>query len=230
MNELEEYRFLRQELDMNRKYVFERPLLIVGATLAGAISLTEKGRLGMLPLPFLGVLLFNLWFTFNRLQSSARIVAYIQLVHESGSKLKSVGWENALRKYREWIVTKSKEIEEIIRKGKDIRQYDSMAYYPPIYYFHLLIGLIVTLVLINQSEALGKLITGEAPKTDLFWIGVNCLFLVAYSLAFVWFRPGKVKHSIEIKRRIWEEVLASCTTQEQEATNPMPQDERAASA
>lgn len=214
MNALEEYRFLRQELDMNRKYVFERPLLIVGATFAGAISLTEKGRLGMLPLPFLAVLLFNLWFTVNRLQSSARIVAYIQLVHESANDVKLVGWENALRKYREWIVQNTEELNEVLQSEKDIRQYASMVYYPPIYYFHLFIGLIVTLVLISQSDALSKLISPAAQATDLIWVCVNCLFLITYSLTFIWFRPGKVKHSIEMKRRIWEKVLASCTAQE----------------
>jgi hypothetical protein len=94
---IEEYKVLRQELEMNRKFVFERPLLVVGATLAGALS----PRIGLLTIPFLGVLLFNLWFTYNRLWSSARIVAYIQLVHEGISKeFEWIGWERALMKFR----------------------------------------------------------------------------------------------------------------------------------
>jgi len=78
----QEYSFLREELDMNRRFVFERPLLIVGAALAAAVPLADKRAFFLLPLPFLAVLLFNLWFTINRLQSSARIIGYIQLVHE----------------------------------------------------------------------------------------------------------------------------------------------------
>jgi hypothetical protein len=41
-NRIEEYRFLRQGLEANRKYIFERPLLIIGGTLAAAASLSAS--------------------------------------------------------------------------------------------------------------------------------------------------------------------------------------------
>jgi hypothetical protein len=45
-----------------------------------------------------GLLVFNFWFTINRLGSAARIVAYIQVVLEAGRPWR--GWETSLRSYR----------------------------------------------------------------------------------------------------------------------------------
>ena len=42
---IEESRFLRRELEMNRSLVFERPLLIVGATLDTAVTFADKNGL-----------------------------------------------------------------------------------------------------------------------------------------------------------------------------------------
>jgi hypothetical protein len=55
----EEYKFLRQEHENNRKFIFERPLLIIGVTFASAITISDKNLLVLLPIPFLALLYLN---------------------------------------------------------------------------------------------------------------------------------------------------------------------------
>ncbi len=75
---VQEYQTLRQELLESRKYVFERPLLILTAGAAGLNTLKSE-YLPLLPVGLGILILFNLWFTINRLLSAARITSYIQL-------------------------------------------------------------------------------------------------------------------------------------------------------
>jgi hypothetical protein len=102
---IEEYKYLRQEHENNRKFGFERPLVIVAGMLAAAVSF--KGQhlavLALLPIPFLAMLWFSIWFTFNRVQNSARIVSYILLFHETQGTSNWVGWETSLRQFRQWV-------------------------------------------------------------------------------------------------------------------------------
>ena len=71
----QEYDTLRKELSESKKYVFERPLVIVGVGLG--LLTTQTVTYGVvLAASLSGLLLFNLWFTVNRLMSVARIVAY----------------------------------------------------------------------------------------------------------------------------------------------------------
>lgn len=78
----EEYQTLRQELLESKRYVFERPLLIGAAGIA-ALGAFREIQAAVVPLVMVGLLLFNLWFTVNRLRSASRIVAYIQLQLEA---------------------------------------------------------------------------------------------------------------------------------------------------
>ena|SRR5260370_5149930 len=206
---VEEYRFLRQEHEANRKFVFERPLIIVAGTLAAALGLSEKGILGLLPIPFLSVLAFNLWFTFNRIESSARIVAYLSLVHEGPSPvLHWVGWENALRAYRQWLF-RVRAGDEERPSQTSIDQFDSMRFYGPIYLFHLVLGLIVTALLVTQSMALRALLAGTYKPVDALSVWASVVSAVVYCLLFVRFRPAKISHKIELNRRIWLLVFRS---------------------
>ena len=211
MNELmvEEYRFLRQEHEANRKFVFERPLLIVGATLAAMVTLSDKGILGLLPVPFLVVLAFNLWFTFNRMQSSARIVAYIQLVHEE-LRLPWIGWENSLRNYRIWEATRAQPGREnnTNSPAKDLPQYESMTFYGPIFYFHLVLGALLTIALVLESAALHKLMTGIYRSAELVPVIFNIVALVSFIWFFYRYRPSQLRQAIERKRSTWLEVLS----------------------
>jgi hypothetical protein len=213
----EEYRFLRQELEMNRKFVFERPLLIVTATLTAAITLTQRELLGVLSLPFLALLAFNLWFTFNRLESSARIVAYIQLVHES-DKFSAVRWETALRAYRQWCFLVKKGKAESPEITPEIRQYDSMAYYGPIFYFHLFLAVLVALMLLIRTGLPQTFMNLRAGAMDWLILGLNGVLLLAFGLCSSKFRPSKLHHSIEWKR-VWESVFSP---KRPNKTDPIP--------
>ena len=202
----EEYRFLRQELEMNRKFVFERPLLIVTATLTAAITLTQKEILGVLSLPFLAILAFNLWFTFNRLESNARIVAYIQLVHESNNWL-APRWESALRAYRKWCSRLEKGEATPPEINADVQQYDSMAYYGPIFYFHLYLAALVALILVIRADLPQSILSLRAGAREALILSLNGVLLLLFGLYSSKFRPSKLRHSIEWKRRAWESVF-----------------------
>ena len=61
---IEEYKVLRQEHENNRKFVFERPLILLATLLAAVANFKEPPSLAqeVLPLIFLTGLWFNLWF------------------------------------------------------------------------------------------------------------------------------------------------------------------------
>ena len=90
---MEEYRSLQEEHRRNRSLIFERPIAILGFV-AVAIGFSYGSAIGLLVLAALVfVLYFNIWFINNRIESDARIVAYIQMVHESELRSKWVGWK-----------------------------------------------------------------------------------------------------------------------------------------
>ena len=202
----EEYKFLRQEHENNRKFIFERPLLIVGATFASAITINDKSLLLLLPLPFLALLYFNIWFTHNRMESSARIVSYLQIVHEGISKYKWIGWENAVRLYRKWIYDTHKNENELPCFNE--QQFDSMAFYAPIFYFHLITGAATTIILILKSSLfcnlLAQKVTSQTTPLDWLFIIIDSIALVLFALLFIPFRPKTIRYQIEFKRCVWE--------------------------
>jgi hypothetical protein len=98
----DEYKALREELLLATKYVFERPLLILALVAAGS-RVMETGYAILLLVLVAALLLFNFWFTFNRLSSAARIAAYVQIELEARAYGRWVGWETCLREYRRWL-------------------------------------------------------------------------------------------------------------------------------
>jgi hypothetical protein len=97
---------------------------------------TEPVTAVVLPALMTGLLLFNFWFTVNRLISSARVVAYILLVLEPGAPLPWAGWETSLRKYRVWRTTTPNAQGIIDERMKDRDVPDSLMYYGPIFWLH----------------------------------------------------------------------------------------------
>ena len=57
-----EYEFLRGELDTNKRFIFERPLLIVGTGLALAAAFGDASAFELASIPLLALLIFNLGF------------------------------------------------------------------------------------------------------------------------------------------------------------------------
>jgi hypothetical protein len=204
---LEEYKFLRQEHENNRKYVFERPLIIVVGMLTATLSFNGTGAdiLRLLPILLLAVLWFNLWFTYNRLLSSARIVAYIQLVHETKKPISWIGWESALLAYREWISTSPKEQRAAVRNAPV--RFDSFGFYLPTYYFHLLCAtLFVALTLMQYGASDCQ---RQAPLSDLnvMWVLANATALLVFAATLTSYRPSKIRRAIAYNREIWMSVL-----------------------
>jgi hypothetical protein len=203
----QEYDTLRTELNDSKKYVFERPLVIVGVGLG--LLTAEPGMAYSVVLPALlaGLLVFNFWFTINRLGSAARIVAYIQVVLEKGGTW--CGWETSLRAYRIWIKEQpdaARIVEQELEEA-DAAIPDALMYYPPIYQMH--IALIVLCV------AAGVLLTINAPHT-LNLVAASALlgFAATFARSCWKSRPQAMRSLIERNVIIWTHALSQ--------TEPIP--------
>lgn len=200
----EEYQSLREEMLQAKKYVFERPLFIIALSLATS-RLLEKELAVLLLVLMAALLLFNFWFTVNRLFSAARIAAYIQLELEERSHGRWVGWESCLREYRRWLKNdpdKNREEFDIVLDADAVPDIypDFLGHYPPIYGLH--IGLMIL--------ALGGAIFFA--ERDRNWISGTGALLV-FSLV-IWFsvyvfqyRPKVMKALVERNRVIWRLVF-----------------------
>ena len=77
--------------------------------------------LTILPPYILCLLVINLWFTINRLNSSSRIIAYIKVFLENRIKDKQIGWESFLRKHR-ILQNIINEIANDIKRKKKVKK------------------------------------------------------------------------------------------------------------
>ena len=198
----QEYNTLRQELLESKRYVFERPLAIMAIAAIGLQSF-EKPQHIALPLAISVLTLFNYWFTVNRLQSAARIVAYINLVLEPEAKLRWIGWEASLRCYRQWLRSRTeREARDFVDANLELSAApDALMYYPPAYYFHE--ALMVFAVVLGTVQ----LLEGASVWTWILSVGTAALgvWSVRY---FVRWRPGRLRTAIERNRVIWQAALA----------------------
>ncbi len=128
---------LRTEIQANKKLVFERALLLAGVALATSLLSTPAKGAEWLGLPAIGALAFNLWFTVNRLRSNARIIAYVQLFHESETMYPWLGWETALRYRRIWLASCCEERTLAESRFNQITEYDNLGFFKPILALHL---------------------------------------------------------------------------------------------
>jgi len=196
----EEYKSLREELLQAKKYVFERPLLIVAVAVAGSRALDTESLMVLLVLVAI-LLLFNFWFTVNRLASGARIAAYIQIEIEERSHGPWVGWETCLREYRIWLSNdREKKLKEVKVAINEAAVPDALMYYPPIYRLHIgLMALAVCLALILAAHDASLLSVTSA----LIVVSVSAWF-------FAYLRPHSpqiMRSLIERDRCIWERVF-----------------------
>jgi len=199
-----EYASLRQEILQNKSYIFERPLLIVGAFMASVKQLSESNLAILLPPFLIFILIINFRFTANRLASNSRIVAYISAVLESKNVTKWIGWESALRKYRMFLKNNNPEdLEEKIKKHYD--EYavpDALMLYKPIYQFHLgiaIFGIIIYILLIPKN------LVSNLDRAD-YSISLIAMILLSVGLFYYFFiryPPAKMRNLIERERAIW---------------------------
>jgi len=194
----EEYQSLRQELLESKRYVFERPLLIAAAGIA-ALGAFRETQAAPVPLIIAGLLLFNLWFTVNRLQSASRIVAYIQLALEPQPHAHWRGWETSLRAYRKWM--KRSDADPIISRDLDKDAVpDALMYYPAIYQLH--VGIALLAVVVSGSV----LVRTPSPVT-IACSGGTLVLVAWFAFHAVRHRPGCMRSLIERNRVIWRQVL-----------------------
>jgi hypothetical protein len=195
-NAEKEYETLRSEMLQGKQYVFERPILIITASIA-FIQFVDKQYAIYFPLIIIGLLSFNLWFTVNRMGSMARIIAYIQLVLENDES-NWYGWETSLRNYRKWLKLNRKSVDQI--QIEDEAVYDNLGYYPTIFYMHIIVTVLVFLILaifsINHLES-------SNITWSLLTLGLLVLF-IGYAIKN---RPNKIKPKIEKNRQIWRMVF-----------------------
>lgn len=195
-----EYETLRQELSESRKYVFERPLLIITLSIA-AFNILDEPFLAILPAGFAALSLFNFWFTSNRLRSMSRIIAYIQLQLEGHYYGSWIGWETSLRFYRIWQKKNLSRISQIIKDQKEENAVpDALMYYPPIYDLHIcmmILSVVGSVTLIVRNFNMWTFISGIVT-----FVIISIFFIYACKLA-----PGKMRSLIEDHRVIWKNVF-----------------------
>lgn len=205
-----EHELLRAEMDLNRKYIFERPLLIVAGGITAAATLRELVGFEVLPLVFIVLMGFNLWFTHNRLQSNSRIIAYMQLVHTPEGIDLWRGWEAALREFRN---THRKRPHR--RSAVDSSE---NRFYGPILTFHVLAVVLTTGFLLAQMEVetVGPSAAGSGLGRGVSSVLTGAAFVVVCILAWR-LRPGRVRGTIDAAYGVWEALL--CPAEEGETAN-----------
>jgi hypothetical protein len=195
---IQEYEALRQELLDSKRYVFERPLLIAGgiATL-GAVNGEYVAAVPPLVMMFL---LFNLWLTANRLRSTSRIVAYIQLALEEKKFGPWKGWERCIREYRKWNKDPKPMREGVDAEPDMTAGTDALGYYPPIYLLHFGIAFLAVV------GSLLFVFLGTA-RLAIPCLAVTLLLFIWFVTSLYKYRPKVVRAGIEESRVIWEHVL-----------------------
>jgi len=160
------------------------------------------------------ILGFNLWFIGNRLQSDARIVAYIQLVHEGRFKDRWFGWENALREYRTIF--------------KDKGAATSHRFYPMIWASHIifvLLALLVSFIILNIIGEFGGSkgyisIGNQNVQLSSLSEGALLVALVFFAIYAFKFRPQNLSTRIELERDRWKEVLGRAAIDHKDHVEP----------
>jgi len=204
----QEYEALRTELQESRSYVFERPLLILGAVAGvaafGAEKMTVdyKEYMAILPPLVTALMIYNLWSTAWRQSTSSRIVAYIQIAFEKRTVDHGHwwGWETCLRKYRE----KHEEVEACLRakmKENCNARSDPLMYWKALWFLH--IGIVTVAVLMSFALKFHR----EDVSPDLVGLVVNGCLAMGFAYVCWQNRPRKMGFQIECDRKMWKKIL-----------------------
>lgn len=207
-----EHNYLRTEIETNKKFVFERALIIVGAALAAMLLPQGLKVIPLLGIPVIGALSFNLWFTANRLKSNARIIAYIQLFHESIHPFSWIGWENALRLYRLWHKYENceEEVEQARAEFAGITQWDNLSFYSPILTLHIAMAVAIAFLMSFIAWITAPLLTPFVELPQLFLHVANGSALLIFIVwAFFFYKPNNLTYEIQKSLVIWKAVFKS---------------------
>jgi hypothetical protein len=215
---IEEYRYLREEHQKNRSYIFERPLLIISIValvtqyliqyrdlynLQGQDVLASLTRLVMFPI-LIVILYFNLSFISERVNSDARLVSYLQLFHEDNLSLHWIGWETSLRHYREWRNLNLKNIEKRLDSRIEKKSVFHIGwFYPKIYYFHIFFAIIVSCIWCFVAYQVNMII----------FIAITIISFILLCF-FVPLHNFKFENQLEKERAIWNLVYEECWKKE----------------
>ena len=205
---VEEYRSLHDEHMRNRSYMFERPLIILGVMLVAMQFIIDSSIGQFILAGFIALLYYNLSFIGNRMESDARIVAYLLLVHEPDSTKKWKGWENSLDTYRQ---ERDKIVKKITRKfKKDSLKSDRnqvFRFYPGIWWVHCVITVGILMVAIIRCF----LVKESDPNSIYVYIGAGFVLVVFFLISWLVIKykltPLKYDSSLETEKKIWEQVL-----------------------
>lgn len=207
--------YLRVEIETNKKLVFERALVIAGVGFIATLFPNDAEGSELLGVPVIGALAFNLWFTVNRLKSNSRIIAYVQLFHESAANHCWIGWENALRQYRIWHKNRDcdQERETVKEKIKHIEQYDNLSFYNGILILHLSMAAAIAGLMCYRAWILESMTPPPAGVPVLVLSGI---YLTTVFVFFFWarleYQPEELKDAIEKERIRWAAVYESYTS------------------
>ena len=197
-----EYDTLRNELLQNKKYVFERPLLIISAGGLAAAQLSGNPAVLVLPSLLIVVMLINLWFTVNRLRSIARIAAYIGVVLEEAPRA-WIGWECSLREHRMWMKQHCPKYRRtaLSKYKRDDAIPDAMMFYGPLLLLH-----VITVILALAISYLTLAARTQLPEIVSSVVTSGVAIIFAY-FGLGPYRPAKMRDLIEVQRATWINVL-----------------------
>ena len=201
-----EFEALRSEIATNRRFVFERPLAIVTAGFIGVLMIPNTAWALLLIIPILGVLLYNLWFTANRLRSNSRIVAYIQLVHEPLGDCPWIGWENALHIWRTVARERKDANQHFPASQEEIAGYDVNRFYRQIHLFHVGIGGIAAALLLTR-HALPEFLAASSQPILPSLLATGAILTGAFLVGCWKLRDAGYRMGIELERARWGEVF-----------------------
>jgi hypothetical protein len=217
IKELRKYEnsYLRAEIETNKKMIFERALLIAGAAFGATLLPNESKGIEFLGILSIVALFFNLWFAHNRLKSSMRIIAYIQLFHEAEDSIPWIGWENAVRVYRIWEEIFKKNEEEFFETAfKKIKQNDRLSFYIPIVILHISIALAIAVYMLFRIYWLR--LYGEIEKylyCGVLFENYILLYTIVFAIYIIFIlikcNPYELKSGIEKERIRWISIMES---------------------
>jgi len=97
-----EYESLRDELSNEKRYLFERPIILFFGLIA--LEFLHQSKITIYLPALIGLLFaYSYFFSISRIFNMMRIVAYLQVVHEQSYLDIFVGWESHLDFQRQYL-------------------------------------------------------------------------------------------------------------------------------